>query len=43
MLEEAKQHIVDLVEEGVKIFDMTKPTCLAMDWCRKGVGETELP
>ena len=36
--DEAKQHIIDLVEEGVKIFDMSKPTCLATDWCRQGVG-----
>ena len=38
LFEEAKQHIVELVKEGVKIFDMTKPTCLATDWCRQGVG-----
>ena len=35
--DEAKQHIIDLVEEGVRIFDMSKPTCLATDWCRQGV------
>ena len=38
LFEEAKQHIVELVKEGVRIFDMTKPTCLATDWCRQGVG-----
>merc|ERR1712030_261237 len=38
LFEEAKQHIVELVKEGVKIFNMTKPTCLATDWCRQGVG-----
>ena len=38
LFEEAKQHIVELVKEGVRIFDMSKPTCLATDWCRQGVG-----
>ena len=38
LFEEAKQHIAELVKEGVKIFDMTRPTCLATDWCRQGVG-----
>ena len=36
--EEAKEHIIELVKEGVRIFDMNKPTCLATDWCRQGVG-----
>ena len=34
----AKAHIVDLVKEGVKIFDVNKKTCLATDWCRQGIG-----
>ena len=38
LFEEAKQHIVELVKEGVRIFDMSKPTCLATDWCRQGIG-----
>ena len=24
---------MELVKEGLKIFDMKKPTCLAPDWC----------
>ena len=36
--EEAKDHIMELVKEGVRIFDLDKPTCLATDWCRQGVG-----
>ena len=38
LFEEAKEHIVELVKEGVRIFDISKPTCLATDWCRQGVG-----
>ena len=34
----AKAHIVDMVKEGVKIFDVNKKTCLATDWCRQGIG-----
>ena len=38
LFEEVKHHIVELVKEGVRIFEMKKPTCLATDWCRQGVG-----
>ena len=41
-LEEAfvrsKKEIVKAVEEGVRIFDMNRTTCLALDWCKSGVG-----
>ena len=41
-LEEAfvmsKKEIVKAVEEGVRIFDMNRTTCLAPDWCKSGVG-----
>ena len=30
--------IVELVEDGVKRFEMGKPTCLATDFSRKGLG-----
>ena len=36
LFEQTKLHIVELVEERMQIFDMTKPTCLAMDWFRMG-------
>lgn len=34
----SKLHIVSEVERGVKIFDKEKPTCLATDWSKAGVG-----
>ena len=30
--------IVSEISDGVKIFDKTKPTCLATDWSRHGIG-----
>ena len=35
---EAKTVIVTEIEEGVHIFDKSKPTCLATDWSKSGVG-----
>ena len=41
-LEEAfqasKSVIVDAIKHGVKIFDMTKKTCLRPDWSSRGIG-----
>ena len=38
LFEESKQIIVREIEEGVKIFDKNKPTCLATDWSKTGIG-----
>ncbi len=38
LFEESKLTIVKEIEEGVRIFDPTKPTCLATDWCKTGIG-----
>ncbi|XP_066910175.1 uncharacterized protein [Clytia hemisphaerica] len=34
----SKQLIVNQIAEGITIFDKDKPTCLATDWSKKGVG-----
>ena len=36
IFEESKRVIVSEIEEGVKIYDKTKPTCLATDWFEVG-------
>ena len=36
--EESKAVIADEIEHGVRIFDKTKPTCLATDWSNNGIG-----
>ena len=38
LLEESKSVIVSEIEEGVRIFDKQKPTCLATDWSKDGIG-----
>ena len=38
LLEESKRVIISEIEEGVRIFDKTKPTCLATDWSKVGIG-----
>lgn len=38
LFEESKLAIVHEIEEGVHIYDMSKPTCLATDWSKTGVG-----
>ena len=38
LFEQSKSIIIKQIEEGVKIFHKTKPTCLATDWSRTGVG-----
>ena len=35
---ESKSIIIKEIENGVKIFDKNKPTCLATDWSRDGIG-----
>ena len=36
--EKSKLTIIDEIHNGVKIFDKTKPTCLATDWSKHGIG-----
>ena len=38
LLAELKRVIVSEIEEGVRIFDKSKPTCLATDWSKVGIG-----
>ena len=35
---ESKEAIAAEVEEGVRIFDKARPTCLATDWSKDGIG-----
>ena len=35
---ESKEEIVQEIERGVRIFDKSKPICLATDWSKEGVG-----
>ena len=36
--EELKSVIIEEIEEGVRIFEKSKPTCLATDWSKTGIG-----
>ena len=38
LFEESKALIISEIHEGVEIFDKTKPTCLATDWSKDGIG-----
>ena len=38
LFEESKQLIIEEVKKGVCIFDKKKPTCLATDWSKSGIG-----
>ena len=38
LFEQSKQAIVKDIEEGVRIYDKSKPTCLATDWSKTGIG-----
>ena len=38
LFEESKNTIIDEIKHGVRIFDKTKPTCLATDWSKTGIG-----
>ena len=35
---QSKDVIIKEIEQGVEIFDKTKPTCLATDWAKSGIG-----
>lgn len=34
----SKKAIIKEIEHGVRIFDRSKPTCLAKDWSKTGIG-----
>ena len=36
--EDSKYYIVEAIKEGVKIYDITKKTCLTTDWSKTGIG-----
>ena len=38
LFQESKAVIVNEIEKGVRIFDKSKPTCLATDWSKTGIG-----
>ena len=38
IFQQSKLAIVNQIENGVKIFDKSRPTCLATDWSRTGIG-----
>ena len=38
LFNESKTVIVTEIEDGVRIFDKSKPTCLATDWSKSGIG-----
>ena len=38
LFEESKEVIVSEIVHGVQIFDKSRPTCLATDWSKNGVG-----
>jgi len=41
LFEESKTVIISEIVNGVKIFDKSKPICLATDWSRHGIGCTK--
>ena len=38
LFNESKSVILTEIKEGVRIFDKMKPTCLATDWSKSGIG-----
>ncbi|RLJ22718.1 hypothetical protein DJ031_00320, partial [bacterium endosymbiont of Escarpia laminata] len=38
LFEESKSVIISEIEEGVRIFDASRSTCLATDWSKTGIG-----
>jgi hypothetical protein len=38
LFDESKAIIVNDIEQGVQIFDKSRPTCLATDWSKTGIG-----
>lgn len=37
-LDKSKEYIVREIKKGVTIFDKRRPTCLATDWSKDGIG-----
>ena len=38
LFEESKRIIINEIAKGVEIFDKSRPTCLATDWSKSGIG-----
>ena len=38
LFQETKDLIINEINHGVEIFDKSRPTCLATDWCKDGIG-----
>ena len=38
LFKESNEEIARLIGDGVRAYDMTKPTCLATDWSKHGLG-----
>jgi len=38
LFDNSKAVIADEIEQGIQIFDPQKPTCLATDWSKEGIG-----
>ena len=38
VFEESKRKIVDLIIDGVKSFEVNRPTCISSDWSKTGIG-----
>ena len=38
LFQKSKEAIVQQIEHGVKIFEKSRPTCLATDWSKSGIG-----
>jgi len=38
IFKKSKAQILEAIREGVKIFDITRSTCLRTDWSKKGIG-----
>ena len=38
IFEESKKQIISLIEEGVKSFEIGRPTCISSDWSKTGIG-----
>jgi len=38
LFEQSKSRIVNLVQDGVKTFEPNRPTSLATDWSKSGIG-----
>jgi hypothetical protein len=40
LFDRAKEEIISQVKDGVKAFDIGRPSCLITDWCKTGLGFT---